>query len=131
MIKQLAFLFSLAFFVACDEELDSQRTFVDPNPFDVELRINNKSNFQLDSFNITTGNKSVYYGSLERKKTSISKSFQSAYEEMDLNFMVEELIFIHIAPTTSTKLENGQYELQIDGVDTSTLKFTFLLEKLD
>lgn len=131
MIKTSSILVLLLFLIACDEELDSQRSFVDPNPFDVELKINNKSNFVLDSFYVESGSSAVYFGSVKSKELSPFKSFQIAYEEMGIKFKVDKNQFAHIPPTTSTKLENGRYELQIDKLDTSALSFTFLLEKLE
>lgn len=129
MKKYLLGVTFLFFFVSCDEELDTPQ-YTDPNPNDVELRIYNKSNFHLDSVFVKSGNRSLLFNSVVRKRTSNFKSVVSAYDEMEIRFKIEERKFLHQPNVFDTKLESGRYELELDQIDSTSLSFTFLLREV-
>lgn len=117
---------------SCDKEVSKGPNFIDPNPNDTEIQVENKSGFVLDSFYLNTSGGSQLYGKVGQRKKTALKSFLFSYPEMEIRFQIEGKRFIHIPLDYSSmsKVESGHYELEINGIDTNNLKFNFLLEEL-
>lgn len=127
------FIFILVIVItSCDEEVQQGPNFIDSNPNDTEIQVDNKSYFELDSFYINTSGGDQLYGQVDRRNTTQLRAFRYAYPEMEIRFQVDAKQFIHLPVDYSSmsKVESGQYELEINGVDTNKLSFTFLLKKI-
>lgn len=125
-------LFFFALF-SCDEELDPPINFVDGNPNDVEIAVKNESSFRLDSFYINTSGGENLYKNISRNRTSDYKTYLFSYSYFYIRFKADGKEFIHqpIDYVGEQRIENGRYQLKIRGVDTSSLSFSFQLEKDD
>jgi len=132
-LKKLAYIF--IFFIAlltlaCDEEL-AQPNFVDQNPDDVEIRISNESNFQLDHIRLNTSSNEWSYGSVFKGGKSSFRKYRFSYPFFELYFEVNGKVFFYEPQSYSgyNKIDGGKYEALIYDIDTIALTFAFRLEE--
>lgn len=130
MKKLIAPLIIALFCFACDEEVQQGPNFTDSNPNDVEIRIDNQSNYWMDSIYLNTSGGEEYYGSLRFNRQSEYENFSKAYRIFHLRFYVNSKRF-EIIPTDyvgEEKVPFGKYTLEISTVDTLNKTFSFVLK---
>lgn len=125
------FIFLLCTLItSCDDEL-VQPTFVDQNPDDVEIRISNQSEFNLEQVTINTSSNEWNYSSVRKSSMSSYRKFDYAYPYFSLAFKVGNKLFAY-QPTSYSgynKISGGKYNALIYDVDTVGLTFAFRLEE--
>ncbi len=119
-------------FWACEDEEGSSlsNTFVDPNQNDVEIRIDNQSNYRLDSIYLNTTGGEANYNSVGTNKKTDYNEFSKAYPIFHLRFFVDDKRFelIPVDYSGEEKVDFGRYDIQISVVDTVNNSFSYLLK---
>ncbi len=117
--------------ISCDEEPNQGPNFVDPNPDDVEIRINNEARTTLDSIYLNTSGGEQDYSVLLWTRKSSYKSFEFAYQIFHLRFKAYDKKFEYRPQDYSgeSKVDAGKYTLSIKDLDSNNLTFTYRLER--
>ena len=126
----LGMLLVVSFFISCEEEVETEPNYVDPNLNDVEIAVENKSAFTIDSVFINTSGGENLYGTVGRNKTSEYKSYRFSYSYFYTRFKVGNKEFINqpIDYVGEERIDNGKYVFEISDIDTTQQIFKYLLE---
>ena len=128
-MRNLSILCLLISFCSCSSELEDEKSFVDPNPNDIELRIDNRTGYQLKDFKLNTFALERGLGQVQAASVSTYYSFPYAYSYVGLNFNVNRVNFSY-NPTeyqNDERLEGDRYEILIIDLDTVKQTFSFQL----
>ena len=128
-MKQIGLICSLLILWSCSGELEDDKSFVDPNPNDVEIRVDNLTGYLLKNFRLNSFALERDLGQIGPATVSNYFSFPHAFSYVGLNFDVNKVNFDY-SPTeyqTDERLEGDRYEILIIDLDTIKQTFTFQL----
>jgi len=114
---------------SCTAESDGDKSFVDANPNDVEIKVDNRSSYSLKDFKVNTYGAEKNFGSVGPGRVTDYESFPYAYSYVGINFKVNEVEFEYDPTEYSSddRIEGDRYEIILLDLDTVKQTFSFQL----
>ena len=126
-MKKVFLLFCIISLVSCELVLENaiDNLIDDPDPnYDVFLKIENNSNYQLDDIQVTSFS-TIYINKLTPHNVTGSFEQYNILEAPEISFYINNNLYEHPFSNSQTIIESGKYILKINVLSTSLESFTF------
>jgi len=124
-MKKLILLISILSLYSCELVIDNLIEDPDPN-YDVFLRIENNSNYQLNDIQVTSYS-SIHINKLTPHNKTGKFGEYSILEGPQISFYINNNLYEHNFSNPQVRIESGNYTLKINVLSTNLQSFNFEL----